>query len=74
MANIYHLMERVLRIQEQLEIDKLVYVYDQAIYAKAMNIQLNKPEKFSSLFLIMGTFHILKLLMFLGIIGTHLKI
>ena len=71
MATIYHLMERALRIQEQLEIDKLVCVYDQAIYVKAMEIQLKEPDKFSSLFLMMGTFPIL--LMFLGIIGTRFK-
>ena len=70
-ATIYHLMERALRIQEQLEIDKLVCVYDQATYVKAMEIQLKEPEKFCSLFLMMGSFAIL--LMFLGIIGKRFK-
>ena len=36
-----------------------------------MEIQLKKLEKFSTLFLIMGTFHIF--LMFLGVIGTRFK-
>ena len=71
MATIYHLMERALRTQEQLEIDKLVWVYHQAVYAKAVDSQLKEPEKFSILFLMMGTFQ--KLLMFLGIIGTRFK-
>ena len=66
MATIYHLIEKALRIQEQLEIDKLVCVYDQAIYAIAMEIQLKEPEKFSSLFLMMGTFHILVMFLILG--------
>ena len=66
MATIYHLMEKALRIQEQLEIDKLVCVYDQAVYAIAMEIQLKEPEKFSSLFLMMGTFHILVMFLILG--------
>ena len=70
-ATIYHLMERALRIQKQLEIDKLVCVYNQVIYVKAMEIQLKELEKFSSLFLMMGTFPIL--LMFLEIIGTRFK-
>ena len=64
-------MERALRIPEQLEIDKNVCVYDQEIYAEAMEIQLKEPEKFSSLFWMMRTFHIL--LMFLEIIGTRFK-
>ena len=41
-------MERALRIQEQLEINKLLCVCDQAIYAKAMEIHLKEPKKFSS--------------------------
>ena len=64
-------MERALRIRNQLEIDVLVCVYDQAIYAKALEIQLKEPTKFSKLFLMMGTFHVL--LMFLGIIGARFK-
>ena len=41
-------MEKASRIKEQLEIDKLVCIYDQGIYTKAMEIQLKEPEKFSS--------------------------
>ena len=36
-----------------------------------MEIQLKEPEKFSSFFMTMGTFHIL--LIFLGIISTRFK-
>ena len=36
-----------------------------------MEMQFKEPEKFSSLFLLTGTFHIL--LMFLMIIGTRFK-
>ena len=60
------MMERALKLKEQLEIEKIVCVYDQAIYAKAMEIQLKEPKKFSSLILMMGTFHVL--LMSLGVI------
>ena len=35
------MMKRALKIKEQLEIQKIVCVYDQAIYAKPMEIQLN---------------------------------
>ena len=71
MATTYHLMEGALRIQEQLEMDKPVCVCDRAIYGKEMEIQLKEPEKFSSLFFMMWTFHIL--LMFLGIIDICFK-
>ena len=33
--------KRALKIKEQLEIEKIVCVYNQAIYAKPMEIQLN---------------------------------
>ena len=36
-----------------------------------MEIQLKEPKKFSSLFLMMGTFHVL--LMSLGVIGARFK-
>ena len=65
------MMERALKIKDQLEIEKIVCVYDQAIYAKTMEIQLKEPKKFSLLFLMMGTFHVL--LMSLGVIGARFK-
>ena len=65
------MMEHTLKIKEQLEIEKILCVYDQAIYAKAMEIQLKEPKKFSSLFLMMVTFHVL--LMSLGVTGAWFK-
>ena len=64
-------MERALKIKEQLITEKIVCVYDQAIYAKVMEIQLKERKKFSSLFLMMGTFYVL--LMSLGVIGARFK-
>ena len=40
------MMERALKMKEQLEIEKIVCVYDQAIYAKAIEIQLKEPKSF----------------------------
>ena len=40
------MMECALKIKEQLEIEKIVCVYNRAIYAKAMEIQLKEPKKF----------------------------
>ena len=45
-------------------------IYDHVIYAKAMEIQL-KPKEFSSLFLMIGTFHVL--LISLGVIGARFR-
>ena len=40
------MMKHALKIKEQLEIEKILCVYDQAIYAKAMETQLKKPNSF----------------------------
>lgn len=65
------MMERATKIKHQLGVQTLVCVYDQAIYAKAKEIQLKEQQKFNSIFLMMGTFHIL--LMSLGIVGVRFK-
>ena len=54
-----------------MEVEEIVCVYDQAIYVKATEIRLKEPEKFSSLFLMMGTFHVL--LMSFGVIGARFR-
>jgi len=63
MPTIYHMLERALRIKDQLKVRSIVCVYDQAIYAKAYQIKCKEPEKFKSVFLMMGTFHIIMTLL-----------
>ena len=70
-ATIYHLLCRSLMIKEKLGLSSMVCVYDQAIFAKAIEIQFKEKEKFKSLVLMMGGFH--TLMMFLGIIGSCFK-
>ena len=70
-ATIYHLLCRSLMIKEKLGLSSTVCVYDQAIFAEAIEIQFEEKEKFKSLELMMEGFHIL--MMFLGIIGTRFK-
>ena len=70
-ATIYHLLCRSLMIKEKLGLSSMVCVYDQAIFAKAIEIQFKEKEIFKSLVLIMRGFH--TLMMFLGIIGTRFK-
>ena len=59
------MMERALKIKEQLDIEKMVCVYDPT------GIQLKEPKMCSSLFLMMGTFHVL--LKSLSVIGARFK-
>lgn len=40
----YHMMERTIKTKDQLEIDKTVCVYEQAIYVKDMEGQLKEPK------------------------------
>ena len=63
-------MDRALRIK-QLNLQSIVCVYDQAIYAKAYQIKCKEPTKFKDIFLMMGTFHII--LAFLAIITARFK-
>ena len=49
----------------------MVCLYDQALFAKAIEIKFKEKEKFKSLVLMMGGFH--TLMMFLGIIGIRFK-
>ena len=59
MSAIYCMMERSLRIKDQLKLPSTVCVYDQAIYAKAFQIKCKEPDKSQDVFLIMGTFHVI---------------
>ena len=60
-STVYHMMERALRIKSQLNVESIVCcVHDQAIYAKAYQIKCKDPTKFKNIFLMMGTFHIIR--------------
>ena len=49
-ATIYHLLCRSLMIKEKLGLSSMVCVYDQAIFAKDMEILFKEKEKFKSLY------------------------
>ena len=70
-STIYFMMERSLRIKDQLQLKSIVCVYDQAIYAKVHQIKCKEPEKFKDMFLMMGTFHII--LTFLAVMASRFK-
>ena len=71
MSTIYFMMERLIRIKDQLKLKLIVCVYDQAIYAKVYEIKCKYPIKFKEMFLIMGTFHII--LTFLAVTASSFK-
>ena len=71
MSTIFHKLERALKIKDQLKLDSIVYVYDQAIYTKAFQIKCALPKKSKDVFLMMGTFHVT--LTFLVVIATRFK-
>ena len=56
-------------IKEKLRLSAMVCVYDEAIFAKAVEIQFK--EKKTSFVLVMGGFH--TLMMFLGVTGTRFE-
>ena len=51
MSTIYHMMGRALRIKSQLNLQSIVCVYDQAIYAKAYQIKCKETMKCKHAFL-----------------------
>ena len=59
----HQVMMRALKIIESLKLVTLVCVFDQAIYSKAIEIQWKDQEKFGSIVLMMGMFHMLMMYM-----------
>ena len=54
-STIHHSLCRSLIIKEKLGLSAMVCVYDQAIFAKTVEIQFKEREKFKSLVLVMGS-------------------
>ena len=74
MSTVYHILERTLRIKSQLNVQSIVCVYDQAIYAKAYQIKCKEPERFKSIFLMMGTFHIIMTLLVVMAVSSKMQV
>ena len=56
-------MERALILTTSLRLTSIVCVFDQAIYAKAIEIKWKEPEKFRCCVVMMGMFHLLMVYM-----------
>ena len=68
-STINQVLHRCLKIKDSLNLPSIVCVFDEAIYAKAVEIKWRNPEMFSSRVIMLGIFH--TLMMFLGIIGKR---
>ena len=54
-----------------MKLSAIVCIFDQAIYAKAVEIKWKMPNQYKDCILMLGVFHML--MMYLGIIGKRLK-
>ena len=57
MDTVHEVLVRSLKIKDSLRLQSIVVVFDQALYAKATEIQWKHSEKFKDLVLRMGVFH-----------------
>ena len=58
-----HVVSRALKIKESLKLMSIVCVFDQAIYAMAIEIKWKEKEKFKNCVVMMGLFHMLMMYM-----------
>ena len=54
-----------------INLDAIICVFDQAIYAKAVEIKWKDPNKYKNCIIMLGMFHMV--MMYLGVIGKRLK-
>ena len=59
----HEILEQSEKIRVQLQLECIVVVFDQAIYAKACEIVWKHPKKFSNIVLRMGAFHTIGVLL-----------
>lgn len=57
MATVHEVLVQSLKIKNTLKLNSIILVFDQALYAKATEIQWKQSEKFKEIVLRMGVFH-----------------
>ena len=65
----YEVLSRGCEVKDQLKLNAVVCVFDQAFYAKAIEAYWKHKELFCGLVIMMGGFHLL--LMLLGVMGSR---
>ena len=56
-STVKEVMNRALKMKESLKLSGIVCVFDQSIFAKAMEIKWRDPSKYKSCIPLLGTFH-----------------
>ena len=67
MCTVITVLDRCLKIKEQLRLNYIVCVFDQAIYCKAMELKWKYPDKYKDCIVMLGIFHMI--MMYLGVIS-----
>ena len=57
MLTVYEVLRQTQMIKDALDLQHIICVFDQALYAKAAEIKWKHPDMFSSIVLRMGAFH-----------------
>ena len=71
MITVHEILRQSVLICNNLGLSKIVVVFDQAMYAKAVEIMWKHPDKFKDVILRMGAFHIMYNL--ISIIGKRFQ-
>ena len=71
MSTIFEMLHKCLAIKDKLKLSAIVCVFNQEIYAKAVEIKWKMADQFKDCILMLGTFHMA--MMYLGIIGKWFK-
>ena len=69
MSTVNEVLTQALKIKESLDLKEIVCVFDQALYAKAVDITWKHPDNFQPIALKMAVFH--TICNYLGIIGKR---
>ena len=70
-STINQVLERALKIKTSLNLNSIVCVFDQSIFAKGMEIKWKEPTKFQNCLIMLGTFH--AIMMFMAVIYKRFK-
>ena len=69
LSTVYEVLNQTVRIMDSLQLSEIVCVFDQALYAKALEIAWKHPDRFDCIIFRMGVFHTLCTL--LAIVGKR---
>ena len=70
-STINEVLERALKMKEHMSLSCIVCVFDQSMFAKAVEIKWKEPEKFKHCVIMLGTFH--TIMMFMAVISKRFK-